>query len=101
MIIRMERSGGFAGIGLKAVIDTQQLEPQERQELIALVERSDFFETDLSSTAGQTGADRFQYAITIEHGQQERSVELGESEIPEDWQPLIQRLNILARRFRS
>ena len=101
MIIRMERSGGFTGIGLKALIDTQQLDPQEGQELIDLVESSNFFEADLSPNPNQAGADRFHYSITIEHGQQRRTVELGEGDIPEDWQMLVQRINMLARRFRG
>jgi hypothetical protein len=100
MIIRVERSGGFTGIGLRAVIDTEQLEPQERQELIGLVESSEFFETDLAAQPSQGGADRFHYSLSIEHGQQKRSVELDEGDIPKNWQPLIQRINMLARRFR-
>ena len=100
MIIQVERSGGFTGIGLKAVIDTEQLDPQEGQELIELVESSDFFTADLRSKSDQTGADRFHYSIIIEHGQQRRSVELVEGDIPENWQVLIQRIIMLARRFR-
>jgi hypothetical protein len=103
MIIRVERSGGFAGMSQRAVIDTDQLEPQERQELLGLVESSKFFDThlDTGSSSTQPGADRFHYTITIERGQQRRTVELGEGDIPENWQPLIQRINALARRFRS
>ncbi len=101
MIIRVERSGGFAGMSQRAVIDTDRLDPQERQELLGLVESSGFFETKLDSASSQTGADRFHYSITIERGQQHRTVELGENDIPENWQPLIQRINSLARRFRG
>jgi len=82
------------------VIDTEQLDPQEGQELIDLVESSDFFEADLNPNPSQAGADRFHYSITIEHGQKRRAVELGEGDIPEDWQMLVQRINMLARRFR-
>ena len=69
MIIRVARSGGFTGMSLQAVIDSEQLDPQERQELEKLVESSGFFERDLEAGSGQTGADRFHYELAIESGE--------------------------------
>jgi hypothetical protein len=99
MIIQVERSGGFAGMSQRSVIDVDHLDPQERQELLDLVESSGFFKNGGSAASGQAGgADRFHYTITIEHGQQRRSIEVDEGDIPAEWQPLIQRILALARK---
>lgn len=100
MIIRVERSGGFTGMSQRAVIDTDQLDPQERQELEQMVDSSGFFNTSMAPTPSPGKPDRFHYTITIERGPQSRTVEMGESEIPAEWQPLIQRIDNLSRRFR-
>jgi hypothetical protein len=101
MIIRVERSGGFAGMTVQARIDTEDLDPEERQNLIEQVKSSGFFESSFDLQSNQQGRDRFHYSITIEYHEQQRTVELDESEIPDDWQPLIQSINHLARRYKS
>jgi hypothetical protein len=99
MIIQYERSGGFAGLIQRYEVDTADLEPDVQQELAALVDAADFFEAPLAQAAPQ-GADRFNYQLTIERGAQSRTVVLSESELPDAWQPLIYRLNLLAREQR-
>lgn len=101
MIIRVERSGGFTGIGQRSVIDTDQLDPQESQELLDLVESSGFFQTALDKASAQGTPDRFNYSITVEDGQRRRTVEMNENDIPPEWQPLVQRINTLSKRFRD
>ena len=101
MIIRVERSGGFAGMTVQSRIDTENLDPDERQNLIEQVKSSGFFEADFSSHKDQQGRDRFHYTITIEYHEQQRTVDLDESEIPDDWQTLIGMINQLARRYRT
>jgi hypothetical protein len=39
--------------------------------------------------------------LTIEQGSQSRTVELNESDIPPEWQPLVQQVILLARQFRG
>lgn len=101
MIIRVERSGGFTGMSQRAVIDTDQLDLQERQEVEGLVDSSGFFNTALGPAPSTSKPDRFHYTITIERGPQSRTVEMGENEIPSGWQTLIQRIDDLSRRFRT
>ena len=101
MIIRVERSGGFAGITVQSKIDTENLDPEERQHLIEQVKSSGFFEADFPSQKDQQGRDRFHYTITIEYHEMRRTVDLDESDIPDDWQSLIGMINQLARRFRT
>jgi hypothetical protein len=85
----------------QAVIDTDQLDPQERQELLDLVDSSGFFQTPLGAVSTAAKPDRFNYSLTMEQGSQRRTVELNESDIPLEWQPLVERINLLARRFRG
>lgn len=101
MIIRVERSGGFAGMTVQSKIDTENLDPEERQNLIEQVQSSGFFETDIPTQRDQHGHDRFHYTITIEYHEMRRTVDLDESEIPDDWQSLIGMINQLARRYRT
>lgn len=100
MIIHYQRSGGFAGLMLRATIDTQDLEPEDQVELEALVRKADFFNAELGIPAAQ-GADRFTYTLTIEDGERMRSVTLPEGALPAKWEPLVTRVNRLARQQRG
>jgi hypothetical protein len=99
LIIIFERTGGFAGITQRAVIDSADLSPEEQQALEALLEQAGFF--DLPPRMEGEGVDRFQYLVTIEHGDRKHTVALSEEAMPENLQPLMRRLSLLARRFRS
>lgn len=98
MIIRFERTGGFAGTTQQATIDSETLAPQERMSLHQLVEASSFFELPEQIGAPGAGADRFSYRLRIENGDQSHAIEVGEAAVPEPLLPLIQQLSRLARR---
>lgn len=98
MIIRFERTGGFAGLAQRATIDSETLAPQEQQSLHELVEAAHFFELPQQISAPGGGADRFSYRLRIESGEKSHTVEVSEAAMPEPLQPLIQQLSRLARR---
>ncbi len=101
MIIRFERSGGFAGMLLRAEIDVQELEPHEREEIHRLVAEAGFFELPPRLQSAGGGADRFQYVLSIEEpGGRSHTLEVSEEAVPPDLQPLIERVAYLARRSR-
>ncbi len=86
--MRFERSGGFANIRLTKTLDTASMTKEEAQELARLVEEADFF--DQSSAPGAVrGADRFQYAVTVESEDGRHSVRIGEEAVPEKLRPLL------------
>lgn len=97
MIIRFERSGGFAGLSLQATLDSETLAPEEKQSLHHLVEAASFFELPgiISDPCG--GADRFTYRLMIEAGGKCHAIEVSEAAMPEGLLPLIQRLIVLTR----
>ena len=100
MILRMERSGGFTGIPLRAAIDTDQLPPEDNRNLNHLVVVSDFFNLPpaFPPPAGGTGsADRFSYRLTVEDSGRSHTVEVSEGAAPEHLQALIRQLTVMAR----
>ncbi len=99
MKINLKRTGGFTGIPLSVSVDTDELEEEERETLLALVASSQFFSLPEKIPSSSSGADRFQYRITIESSGQSHTVEAGESSIQDTLQPLIRHL--MARRKAS
>lgn len=90
--IELERSGGVAGISLRASIDTSALPPDEAQDIARMVDRIDF--DDLASRPHRParGADRFQYDLTVQQGAARHRLSLPESAVPTELKPLLERL---------
>ncbi len=97
MKIYLTRTGGFTGIPFSVTVDTDQLEKEERDTLLALVEAAqiDSLPEKIPSTSPET--DRFQYRITVEKSGESRTVEAGESNIPDTLQPLVRYLMVYGR----
>lgn len=101
MKIHFERSGGFAGMLIQTELETTELSPQEAKEVESLVSESRFFQLPSRMSGKTGGADRFTYLIEIESEGKQHAVEVGESAVPEQLRPLVQRLEMLARRKRN
>jgi hypothetical protein len=85
--IEFERSGGFAGIPVRASVSADALDPRERAGLEALLAR------EQAGPAARAGApDRFQYDVTVIAGGRRHRVRLGERELDESLRALIDRL---------
>lgn len=98
MQIQFERSGGFGGLRLATTVETSTLPEEEAQAVEQELQAANFF--DLPAQIPSTGADQFQYLLTVRAGDSEHTVEVGESALPEELRPLVQRLSRLARRAR-
>jgi hypothetical protein len=81
MKISFLRTGGFAGLRLATTIDSTTLSPEETAHLRMLVENAGFFALPASLKAKASGADRFQYTITIETPEQQHTVTADESAV--------------------
>ncbi len=101
MQIHFERSGGFANIRVAGTVDTDTLPPEEAQALHELVTSVRFFELPSVLPAVPGGADRFQYTVTVEEGDQQHTVEIPESAATGDFANLVGRLTVLARQRRD
>lgn len=100
MTISFERSGGFAGLTLRTVVDTDALPPDEAERLRKLVARAGFFDLPGALPGGE-GADRFQYVVTAEDGERRHTVRTGEAEAPDALRELLDELTRLARSKRA
>jgi hypothetical protein len=99
--IELDRSGGVAGISVHAAVDTTALPPEQGREIAELVGRVDFATlTEAARAAGSApprGADRFQYDLTVQRGDQRYRVSLPESAVPAELKPLLSRVLDYAR----
>lgn len=90
MRIELERSGGFAGLTLRAALDTSELAPPLAGGAEAALARLPW--GDQAPTAPR-GADHYQYKLdVVDDAEQRRSVVLFEPDIPDELRPLIQQL---------
>jgi hypothetical protein len=96
MKIEFERTGGFAGLALKKVIDLDKLPPEDANKLNQLIEASDFFKLPEAITASGPGADRFHYTVTVDTGGKKHTVDVDEAAIPPKLKPLLQWLTAAA-----
>lgn len=98
MQIYFERNGGFAGIRFQTSVNTEELPPQLATPLRDMVYNASFF--DLPQQPQMIDphvADRFTYRLTVTDGERTHTVEMGDADIPETLQPLVQELTAIAR----
>lgn len=89
MKVEFCRTGGVAGTRLTATLDTERLPLQEADRLRRLISAASFFDQPTSLKSSTSGADRFQYQVTVEEGDRIKKVEIDESCVPRTFQPLI------------
>jgi hypothetical protein len=87
MKIHFERSGGFAGITLRTVVDSADLHPTAARELRALVDRAGLT-TSTHRSVNRT-ADGFAYSVTIDDGAHCTDFAGDESSLPTAVRPLV------------
>jgi hypothetical protein len=100
MRIHFERAGGFAGIRLKAAIDTEALPEDEAKSLEALVEKAQLSELRPPPRTQSRVRDAFEYSLTIEDQGKRYSAHVTDEGIPAAAQPLFDRLVAAAKRPR-
>jgi len=96
MRIEFERSGGFAGIRLRATVETETLPAEQAQEIESLVDAADFFSLPRDLSATQPAPDRFQYEVTVMDEARRHTVRADEAAVPVTLQPLLRRLTRMA-----
>jgi len=98
MRVILERTGGFAGIKLRTSLDSESLTESQARCLRELVEKSRFFDLPLELHAPNSGADRFQYRVTVESEKGSHTVVASETAVPPEMRPLLDWLVQRARR---
>jgi len=99
--ISYERSGGFTGMTTKVEVDSDELTLEEKEKVAKLIEEARFFEFQKADSTSSSVPDQYQYKITVEKDGNKRTIELGESVIPDGFRPLIDYLTQKARSARN
>ncbi len=97
MLIRLERTGGFAGLRRTVTIDTDTLPSEESRKLQEMVEAAGFFNLPEKFPLPTRGADYFIYRLIVEKDGKKHTVEVSEPSVPAELRPLIQSLLKYAR----
>ncbi len=92
MWIRLRRTGGVAGIVTEATLDTADLDPGEARRVLAALEGANLDAQAAAAPPAPGPPDTFRYALEVRTGSATRTVELGESAIPETLRPLVDEL---------
>jgi hypothetical protein len=100
MIVVFERSGGVAGMTLRAHVDVDALEPAEQRGLLEDIERAQLSDVMERERPVGRGADRFLYRIKISDAAGTRSWEIADPAPPEV-RGLIDRLTRIAKAQRA
>lgn len=98
MRIEFERSGGFAGMRLSGRVDTSELSAEQAHSLAEAVDAAHFWDLPGEIPGDRTGADRFQYVVTVEAADRRHTVRVGESAMPEALDVLVEAVTRLVRR---
>lgn len=101
MKINFERTGGFAGMRMTAMLDTELMPQEDASHLENMVDASNFFDLPEVLPALEKGADYFQYRLTVELEGQKHTVEVSEASVPDELRPLLNLLMEEARKVRS
>ncbi len=86
MIVRHERSGGFAGITVTAEVDSETLSAKEAKELKGLVEQA--FSANQPKKKKATMPDQFEYEFVIEDGDKPRKYLVNDETITDEMRAL-------------
>jgi len=99
--IDFERTGGFTGMRLSATIDSESLDDDQINALLDQLESANFFDLPPKLDDQSGGPDRFCYRLSVHTDEQENTVEISETAVPEPLRPVLQQLTELARKGRA
>lgn len=94
--MQLERSGGFAGLLQQWVLDTADLPPEAGRELERLVEAAEG--APKPGPPDPRLRDAFQYDLTIQRDGQTRRLSFGDTTVPPEVRPLLERIQAEGRR---
>ena len=86
MIVRHERSGGFAGITVKAEVDSATLSAKQAGELKELVEMA--FPSDQPKKKKATMPDQFNYEFVVEDGDKPKTYQVNDQTLTDEMRAL-------------
>ncbi len=101
MLIKFERTGGYAGMSISATINAADLPVDRAEELSRLIEKADFFNLPERIVSPAPRPDRFQYKVKVQEKGRTHTVTVSEEAMPANLGPLIKWLSASARPVRQ
>jgi hypothetical protein len=92
MLVTLESSGGYAGVGLTSSIDTEELPPADAAEALRTLET-------LAAAGPPTGTPQPRYRLTLHRPSGAQVVEVVEPHVPDALRPLLAELIRRAQPF--
>ncbi len=89
MKVTLVQSGGFAGLRVGKIADTDALSAADAEELTQLVEAAGLFELAERIGFPPRHADRFQYRIGVDDGDRQKSVLVAEEALTDPLKALV------------
>lgn len=96
MRISFERSGGFAGVTMRADLNVDTLPDADAKKVTKMVRDAEFFDLPRRITASTPQPDRFQYKITVSDKGKQKTVTTGDQAAPASLKPLLKYLDTQA-----
>lgn len=97
MIVRHERSGGFAGITITVEVDSESLSAKEAKELKELVEKA----LPPDQPKKTTMPDQFEYEFVVKDGDKSRKYLVNDETLTDDMRALSKWLIAAAQKQKS
>lgn len=99
MRITFERIGGFTGLRMTRVINTEMLSSDDANRLHQLLDDADFFHQPEEIVASTPRPDRFQYKLSVEDGSMKHTVTVSEGAMPQTLRLLIEGITTTKRKL--
>jgi hypothetical protein len=97
MRVTFTRSGGFAGVRLRATVSEDELSDKDADRLRRLVEAADCFRLPRKIAAARKQPDRFQYELLLEDGERRHAIVVDEEAASPELLMLLEWLTDAAR----
>lgn len=95
--IELVRSGGVAGISMGTAARVGDLPPEAAAAVDRVLEHVDLDALASRPAAAPSGADRYQYDVTVTAGGRRHSLRFGEADVPAELRPLLDALVPMVR----
>ena len=86
------RSGGLAGLPMRAALNTSDLDPEQAHEIETALDRVDLDRLAGQPPGGRALPDAFQYRLEISRANATRTLTFGERELPQELRPVVRAL---------
>src|SRR5262245_40489879 len=96
MKVRLERTGGFAGMTVNAEVDSDTLSAKQAGELKELVEKA--FPSDQPTKRKATMPDQFDYEFIVEEGNKSKTYRVNDESITDEMRVLNRWLIAMAQK---